>query len=69
MVSVALNPAAHNFDVIFVNIWDVEASALAFLEDFPAEIHTTLDVQDRLAVRASITSIPTSLLLDTDGTV
>jgi thiol-disulfide isomerase/thioredoxin len=69
LVDVALAPGEHNFDVIFVNAWDDERSALAFLADFPAEIHTVLDEQDRLAGRGSILSIPTSLLLNTDGTV
>ena len=69
MVSVALAPEAHNFDVVFVNIWDTEDDALAYLDGFPAAIHTVLDVNDRLSARANVNSIPTSLLVDTDGTV
>ena len=69
MVSVALAPEEHNFDVIFVNVWDDEKSAADYLADFPAAIHTVLDVQDKLSARAGILAIPTSVLLDTDGTV
>jgi thiol-disulfide isomerase/thioredoxin len=69
MVSVALAPEEHNFDVIFVNVWDDKTGRLAYLAGFPEAIHTVLDVNDQLSVRASVQSIPTSLLLDTDGTV
>jgi thiol-disulfide isomerase/thioredoxin len=69
MVSVALAPEAHNFDVVFVNVWDTEDDALAYLDGFPETIHTVLDANDWLATRAYVNSIPTSLLLDTDGTV
>lgn len=69
MIHVALAPDEHNFDVIFVNVWDDQQSAANYLADYPAEIHTVLDVQDRLSARANIMSIPTSLLVDTDGTI
>ena len=69
LARVALSPGEHAFDVLFVNMSDQEADALAFLRHQPPGIHTVLDEMDRLARRSSVLSIPTSLLLDADGTV
>jgi thiol-disulfide isomerase/thioredoxin len=69
LVEVATAPDDHTFDVVFVNIWDTETDALAYLGGFPDTLYTVLDKSDRLANRSGIVSIPTSLLLDTDGTV
>ncbi|MBN1967268.1 MAG: pre-peptidase C-terminal domain-containing protein, partial [Anaerolineae bacterium] len=68
LVSVALAPDQHQFDVLFVNTADTPEDALAFLALFPPEIYTVLDKQDRLARRVYANTIPTSVLLDTDGT-
>ncbi|NLX11854.1 MAG: redoxin family protein [Chloroflexi bacterium] len=69
LAELATAPDAHEFDVLFVNMADSERDALAFLENYPAELHTVLDEMDRLARRGSVNSIPTTMLLDTDGTV
>ncbi len=69
MVSVALDPGAHAFDVVFVNMSDTAQDAREYLAGYSPDIHTVLDEGDRLSTRASVQSIPTSLLLDTDGTV
>lgn len=69
LVSVALAPEDHAFDVVFVNQADEERDAMAFLADQPRAITNTIDQNDRYARRASVNSIPTSLLLDSDGTV
>lgn len=69
LVAVATAPQDHHFDVIFVNSSDTARSASAFLADYPPEIATVIDTGDRLGRRASIETLPTSLLIDTDGTV
>ena len=69
LVRVALAPEDHEFDVIFVNVFDEGSAALTWLDGYPAEIRTALDGEDRLAGRLGIDAIPTSLLLDADGTV
>lgn len=69
LVAIASAPDDHAFDVVFVNMSDTERDARAFLADYPRQITTTLDTNDRLALRASVQSIPTSLLVDRDGTV
>ncbi len=69
LVNVALSSDQHNFDVVFVNVWDERTSARIYLDGYSSDIYTVLDEGDRLAEQASIFSIPTSLLLDTDGTV
>lgn len=69
LAEVALNGAAHSFDVVFVNMADTEADALDFLLDYPPGLHTVVDASGRLARRAMIGTIPASVLMDTDGTV
>lgn len=69
LVAIASAPDEYAFDVVFVNMSDTERDARAFLADYPQQITTTLDTNDRLALRASVDSIPTSLLIDRDGTV
>ena len=69
LVRVALAPQDHAFDVLFVNMSDTEQDALAFLDNQPNEIHTVLDPLDQLARHSSIASIPTSVLIDTEGNV
>ena len=69
LVNVALSSDQHNFDVVFVNVWDERTSARIYLDGYSSDIYTVLDEGDRLAEQASIFSIPTSLLLDADGTV
>jgi len=69
LVSVALEPDAHAFDVVFVNMADDAREAMAYLAQYPPEITTVRDENDRLSTRASVQSIPTSILLDADGTV
>ncbi len=69
LARVALAPGNHAFDVLFVNMSDQEEDALAFLRNQPPDIHTVLDELDRLSRRSSVLSIPTTLLIDTDGVV
>ena len=69
LAGVALRPDDTAFDVLFVNMSDSAPDALAFLADQPAGLRTVIDPDDRLSRRASVVSIPTSILLDTDGTV
>ncbi len=69
LVAIATAPDAYAFDVIFVNTSDTERDARAFLADYPTALTTTIDTGERLSLRAGIESIPTSLLLDADGTV
>ncbi|HEX3050436.1 MAG TPA: redoxin domain-containing protein, partial [Aggregatilineaceae bacterium] len=69
LVDVALSPDDHSFDVLFVNTSDTEGDASAWLATQPDEIHTVLDEYDQLAMQTGVDAIPTSLLIDTDGTV
>mgnify|MGYP001184981833 FL=1 len=69
LAEVALNGADHAFDVVFVNTADTEADALGFLMEQPPDLHTVADASGRLARRSLLGTIPTSLLVDTDGTV
>jgi len=69
LAEVALNGADHTFDVVFVNMSDTEADALDFLREQPPGLHAVVDVAERLARRSMIGTIPTSLLMDSDGTV
>lgn len=69
LADVALNEADHTFDVVFVNTADTEADALGFLLGQPLGLHTVADASGRLARRSLLGTIPTSLLVDTDGTV
>jgi len=69
LVDVALSPDEYSFDVLFVNTSDTEGDALAWLATQPDEIHTVLDEYDQLAMQTLVDAIPTSLLIDTDGTV
>ncbi|MBN1201055.1 MAG: TlpA family protein disulfide reductase [Anaerolineae bacterium] len=69
LTDVALAPDGHAFDLLFVNMSDTRSNALAFLADQPPAIHTVIDEQDVLARRAYINAIPSSILIDTDGTV
>ncbi len=69
LTEVALDPDAHAFDVLFVNTADSEDSALAFLAMQPDGITAVLDKRDVLARRSSVDTLPTTLLIDTDGTV
>lgn len=67
LVSVALAPETYAFDVLFVNMSDEERAAMEYLAQYPRDIHTVIDDSDRLARRASVDSIPTTILIDTDG--
>ena len=69
LVEVALAADDHAFDVVFVNMADSEDTALEFLAQYPAGITTVVDELERLATRTNVQSIPTSVLLDVDGTV
>lgn len=69
LTDVALHPDAYGFDVVFVDTYDNSREALAYLEQYPPEIVTVLDENDRYARRWAIDSIPTSLLLNTNGSV
>ncbi len=69
VVALANAPEEYAFDVVFVNVWDTPGDAQAYLSGYPDSIHTVLDTNDSLATRSGVESIPTSLLIDTDGTV
>lgn len=69
LADLALEPDAHALDVVFVNVSDTEADALDFLLDQPPGLRTVRDSADRLSRRALVLSLPTSLLMDVDGTV
>ncbi|MBI5960328.1 MAG: redoxin domain-containing protein, partial [Chloroflexi bacterium] len=69
VVAMSIAPDDHMFDVLFVNVFDTPADAQAYLANYPDELKTVLDPDDKLAASAGIASIPTSLLIDTDGTV
>lgn len=69
LVDVALAPQDHAFDVLFANTSDYPGDSLAFLSMQPGEIHTVLDTDDRLWMRLNGQSLPTSYLLDADGTL
>jgi thiol-disulfide isomerase/thioredoxin len=70
MTDIALNPADHAFDVLFVNTWDDETAALEFLSDYPPDIHALSD-PEATVIMTPIESvgIPTSILVMPDGTV
>jgi len=69
LADVALSAKTHAFDVVFVNMSDTEKDALAFLLDQPDGLHVVVDTAERLARRSTVVTIPTSLLMDADGTV
>ncbi len=69
LVNVALAPDEHNFDVLFVNTWDDPEAAEALLNDFPDAIVTTLDEDNQFSDHVHLVGLPSSLLVDTDGTV
>lgn len=69
LVDVALHPEDYPFDIVFVNMSDTASDALAFLEQYPSEIHTVRDTNNGLSMSVDIVGIPTSLLLDPDGLV
>ena len=69
MARVAQEPDAHAFDVVFVDMADNAKDARAFLAQFSPDLHVTVDENDSMASRARVGSIPTSILLDTNGQV
>ncbi len=69
LAEVALAPEDHAFDVLFVNTADIEEDARAFLATQPDGITVVLDRQDWLARRVYASTLPTTLLVDQDGTV
>lgn len=69
VVKIATASEPYAFDVIFVNVFDTPGAAQAFLGMYPDSIHTVVDPQDQLANNSGVESIPTSVLLNTDGTV
>lgn len=69
LTEVALAPEDHAFDVLFINTADTEADARAFLATQPDGITAVLDRQDWLARRVRAATLPTTLLVDRDGTV
>jgi thiol-disulfide isomerase/thioredoxin len=69
LTRVALAPDEHQFDVVFVNSSDTQEDAQRFLADQPDEIYTVIDAQDQLGIQYMVAALPTSILLDADGTV
>ena len=55
------------FTVLFVNIWDDEPQATAFLESQPADILAVRDERDAAATAYGLVAIPTSFLVDENG--
>ncbi|MBN2304994.1 MAG: redoxin family protein [Anaerolineae bacterium] len=68
LISVALAPDEHAFDVLFINVSDEERDAMEYLAQHTPDIYTVIDEGNRLSQRVSANSIPTSILIDTDGT-
>lgn len=69
LTEIALDTDHHAFDVVFVNMSDTEEAALDFLLQQPDGLHVVVDTAERLARRSMVVTIPTSLLVDADGTV
>ena len=69
LVEVATAPDEYNFDVLFVNTWDDPESAQIALENYPTSITTVHDEDDLFSSHVQTLGIPTSLLVDADGTV
>ncbi len=69
MARIAQEPDAHAFDVVFVDMADNSKDAHDFLTQYSPDLHVTVDENNSMANRARIGSIPTSVLLDTNGQV
>ncbi|MCD4685071.1 MAG: redoxin family protein [Anaerolineae bacterium] len=69
LVDIATHPDAHNFDVVFVSTSDDPQDARNFLADYPPELVTTIDDNGQVSALMQIDALPTSLLINTDGTV
>ncbi len=69
LVEVATTPEEHSFDVLFVNTFDDPQAAADELAHYPDTIATAHDEDERFSDYVKVLGIPTSLLVDTDGTV
>jgi thiol-disulfide isomerase/thioredoxin len=77
LLEVALNPDDHAYDVVFVNTLDEGAdvaeatvqSELARMTDDASGLRFLFDANDTLMEEVGSLGIPTSILVDTDGTV
>jgi thiol-disulfide isomerase/thioredoxin len=77
LLQVALNPDDHAYDVVFVNTLDEGAdvaeatvqSELARMTDDASGVRFLFDANDTLMEEVGSLGIPTSILVDTDGTV
>ncbi len=69
LVQVATAPNAHHFDVLFVNTWDDPESAQEELANYPETIFTVRDEENRFSEHVRLVGLPSSLLVDVDGTV
>ncbi|MCD4687561.1 MAG: redoxin family protein, partial [Anaerolineae bacterium] len=69
LADIATHPDDHNFDIVFVGSSDTPEDARAFLTDYPRELVTTTDTDGRVAALMEVDALPTSILIDTDGTV
>lgn len=66
---VALAPDQHAYDVVFLNTWDEEPAALAFIAGQAAGLTVAIDPEALLAARIGTVGIPTTILLDRDRRV
>lgn len=64
LTDIALAPDKFPYDVVFVNTWDEERSALNFLTQQPAGLTVGIDPDGRLLSTVESMGIPTSILLD-----
>lgn len=69
LIEIALAPDEHVHDVLFINAFDDESAALAFLSDYSPDIHILSDPEGTMNDRVGSQAIPTSILLDADGSV
>lgn len=69
LADIATHPDDHHFDIVFVNVSDELADAREFLADYPPDLVTTVDRAGQVAHLMQADALPTSLLINTDGTV
>lgn len=68
LAEIGANPHEHNFDVVFISTSDEPGDARNYLDDYPPELITTIDYGQTSGMMR-IEALPTSILIDTDGTI
>ncbi len=69
VVTIALHPEDHAYDMVFSDTNDDPQLAKDFVAQLPDGLHILLDPQGDLLNRIGSPGIPTSVLFDADGTV